>query len=344
MKILVRSPNWLGDAVIATTVPTALKQAYPEATVAVLAHPRVEEVWRHHPAVEEVIKFEGSGWVMATRLRNQRYDVGVVIPHSFSSAWWMKCSGVSRRIGYATEGRRWLLTDPLALKDYRERHEVDEYLGLVERLQPSPLRERSVASEYGREPILVTTHEERQEARVWLGRHEVEEEALVVALCPGATYGPAKRWPADRFIEVGRQLRARVKVHLVVIGNEAESLLVSLICKGIGEGAMALTGQSLRHVAAILQVCKVAVSNDTGLMHLAAAVRVPTVAIFGSTSPRWTAPLGDAHHVVYKAVPCSPCFQRTCIRREKDYLCLQEISPEEVIGAVVSQIAGLQLG
>ncbi len=339
MKIVLRSPNWLGDAVIATAAARALKQVYPESRLSVLAHPRIIDVWKNNPRADELLPLEGW-WKTAARLRAAKFDLGVILPHSFSSVWSMAWGGVRERVGYSTEGRGWWLTRRMPSPAFRDQHEVKEYLGLVEAIKPALLRPQSEASDYSQESEWVVTEEEDVQARAWLAEQGFDEETIVVALCPGATYGPAKRWFPERFIEVGSTVRQRFHARFVVLGNESERALVSSVTQGVGEGAVALIGRPLRMVAAILRLCRAVVSNDTGLMHVAAALRVPTVAIFGSTSPQWTEPLGDGHYVVYKAVSCSPCFQRTCIRREKDYLCLQEIKAEEVTAAVISQLAG----
>ncbi len=172
--------------------------------------------------------------------------------------------------------------------------------------------------------------------------HSVRPGDGLIGLCPGATYGPAKRWFQDRFVSLGRDLFHRHHVRLLIIGSAEEHETLEDIAREIGRAAMVVDGFTLGICAAIIKRCRVIISNDTGLMHVAAALKVPVVALFGSTSSVWTGPRGPAggvRHVISREVPCSPCFRRTCGRRERDYLCFQKIQVADVVEVVEKVLA-----
>ncbi len=313
--ILFRSPNWLGDAVLSTVVPTALARNPPGARIGVLSPRGLGDVFRRHSAVSEVLEFDAGREVDA--YRRAGYDRVLLGPVSFGSAWRAWRGGVRERLGYAGSRRGFLLAAGLPAGEYRrDRHQVENY--------------RALAALAGRP-------EARDEPRVELDPSWVEMAAELwdgpagrgrVALQPGATYGPAKRWPAESFARLGRRLLDAGRA-VAVLGGPGDEEVVSTTVKGIGNGVRDLSGRTpVGLLAAVLARADLLVTNDTGPMHLAAAVGTRVVALFGSTEPVWTGPRGEGHRVVRHPVECAPCFRRTC---DIGIVCLKEISPERVL-------------
>lgn len=330
-RILVRTPNWLGDAVMALPAISALEKAYPRASLTLLVHRRVAGLYGLEKRWEEVIAYDPQGIHRGVKgtarlvrdLRKRHYDLAVVFPNSFSSAWIGFLARAKHRVGYNAEGRGRLLTIHLPLpKDYRKKHLSESYLDLVRAIGV----EAKVSA-----PRIALNPEVKQEGEAFLQEAGLPKGSKVIELGPGATYGEAKRWDPERFAEVGRELGAK-GYWLVLLGVKEEKALCDRIREGIGEKAVSLAGKTdLRLLAGVLSQCEGFVSNDTGVMHLAAAIGVPVVGLFGSTSSEWTRPLGRAK-VIYKRPYCSPCFARTC--PDGSRRCWKAIEAEEVYAAV----------
>lgn len=320
MRLAFRSPNWLGDAVMATVVPTALRRAHPRAEIHVLAPDHVADVFVGHPGVDRVVPLPTGGEVDAYRAGG--YDRVLLAPTSFGSAWraFRGCPG--RVLGFASSGRRLLLAGARPGGSYRrDRHQVENYRELAS-LAGTP--------DGGDEPVVIPADAWRDEARaLWPGR-----EGPRIVLQPGATYGPAKRWSAARYAALARELAAGGAT-VAVVGGAGDAEAVRAVCAGAP--VLDRSGRTTVGVlAAFLEAADVVVTNDTGPMHLAAAVGVRTVALFGSTSPVWTAPRGAGHRVVQHPVPCAPCFRRDC---RIGYLCLEGIEVARVRDEVRAVLA-----
>jgi heptosyltransferase-2 len=317
VRIAFRAPNWLGDAVLATVVPPALRRADPAATVHVVAPAWLADVYARHPAVDGIAAFEPGGEVDA--YRRGGYDRVLLGPTSFGSAWRARRGRARRLLGFATSGRGFLLAARRPGSEYRrDRHQVENYRALA------ALAGEPHASD---EPQVSLDPAWRAEAAELWGAAARPR----VVLQPGATYGPAKRWRAERFAEVARALAARGAA-VAVVGGPGDADEV----RAVRERApvLDLGGRTRVGVlAAVLEGADVAVTNDTGPMHLAAAVGTPTVAIFGSTSPAWTGPRGERHRIVRHPVPCAPCFRRDC---RIGYLCLEGVGAPRVLGEVLA--------
>ena len=245
------------------------------------------------------------------RLRAWKPDLALVLPPSFSSAWLAWSSGARRRVGFAHEGRSVLLTDARRRGARGERHLSEEYHSLIDG-NSAPDPRPSV-------PALELPAPAHQRAASFLGERGIGDRPLAL-LGPGAIYGPAKRWPPDRFAEIARRLQAR-GFAVLVCGAPAESDVCGEVANAAGVRSVA-GGTDLITQAGLCARAALAVCNDSGLAHLAAALGTPTVAVFGSTSSAWSAPLGPRVRVVQQAPVCSPCFRRTC---RIGYRCLTAI-------------------
>ncbi|MDP8248759.1 MAG: lipopolysaccharide heptosyltransferase II [Candidatus Tritonobacter lacicola] len=329
-KVVIRVPNWIGDTVMAVPAVMALRDILGDAELTVLARAPLSLLWAHNPAVDSVFGLAGKGVrEEAAFLKAGGYDLTVLLTNSFGTALSAWLAGVPVRLGYTCHGRRMLLNRGVR-RDARVRsmHQAEQYLNLVGHLGAI---------------------EGEKDARVWAGRKAgreadsmlresgYEEGGLTVGLCPGAAYGPAKRWPAGRFTELANALVRKKGAQIVIFTGGEEVELAADVARGIFGRKINLGGRTdLLVLAAAMKRCDVVVSNDTGTMHLASASGVPVVGIFGSTEPARTSPLGK-HAIVRSRVHCSPCFRRTC-RKGLNYECMEKITVEEVYKATVGLI------
>ena len=343
--VLVVGPNWVGDAVMSTPVLANLRRGLPKAHIDLLVPAYVAPLFADHPYVDHVLidHSRGSWRASLAQVRTQRrtrYDVAFLLPNSLRTALWAWLIGAQRRVGYATDGRRWLLTHPIPAAHIQARrrrrrhlsarltpegpHQVDAYLRLVAALE-IPVVERL--------PVLVPSSQaEREAEQLWI-KHGLEGHERVVGICPGAAYGPAKRWWPERFAALADRLMAEAGVKVVLFGRGNEVPLIEQICNRLPQPTASLAGQdTLASFVALAARCAVLVSNDSGALHIASAVGTPVVALFGPTDPRRTAPTAPGAFVVRHEVPCSPCFRTHCPYPDHPCMCL--IAVDDVYAAV----------
>jgi heptosyltransferase-2 len=338
-RVLVRVPNWVGDVVHSLPAIAALRSHFADAELTVVSRGEAGTVLQHHPAVDHVVGYRtvrGFGQLRhlrktAARLRRESYDLGVVLTNSFESAWLFWWAGIPRRYGFATDGRGWLFTEPQpCTAKTRRLHQADYYLALLAGL--------GVKAPRGWQR-LEPTAAERDSAMRRLVAAGWRPERPLIALCPGAGFGSAKRWPLDRFGALGERLAKDRGATLVVLGGAAEQPMGEALVARIGEGSINLTGEtSLRDALAIVSLSTVVVSNDSGLLHLAAASGTPVVALFGPTDPNRTGPTvltPSSVTIVRRSVSCSPCELREC---PIDHRCMVWIDPDEVYEAVCRSV------
>ena len=359
-RIVVRGVNWLGDAVMTTPALFRLRERFPAASIQLLTHEKLAGLWTGHPAVDGVIPFTSNDGVFrsARRLRAGRYDLAVLLPNSHRAALEAFLAGIPRRLGTSRRWRDWLLTDtvevPPGIVSLRKRqpaeirallgretlpgdrsdlparpgpesHHIHLYLRLVAALgaNPAPVTPR----------LDVTSAEVEKVRQRW----NLDPSIRWIGINPGAEYGPAKRWPVDRFLASARRLATSSNRGFVLFGGTSDRRLAESIATGIGTVAPVriLAGEtSLRELCAGLSACAVLLTNDTGPMHVAAAVGTPVVVLFGSTSPALTGPglPGDPHHHLLRSnAACAPCFLREC---PVDFRCMTGHSVENVAAAV----------
>ncbi len=310
-RILVRSPNWLGDSVIAAEAVRSLKHGRPDAHLTVAAPAKLAPFWRLLPEVDEVLALPANHLLGTVRLlrAQPRFDVAVLLPNSLRTALEVFLAGVPRRIGFRGNHRAWLLNQfaPERKKPGPIEHQVHRYARLAKSLGAPAISLLSF-------PPLPANG------------------VVKLGLCPGAEYGPAKRWLPERFAEVANAIAAEHPVQWQLFGTATDQPVGEIIAAQLGERAVNRIGQtSLEELIAELRACRLLLTNDTGTMHLAALLGVPVVAIFGSTEHRLTGPLGDGHTVMRRHVACSPCFLREC---PIDFRCMKEVTAEEVTAAV----------
>jgi len=360
-RIIVRGVNWLGDAVMTTPALLRLREAFPAAHITLLTAEKLQDLWRLHPAVDDVLTFKPRTSVLTVGglLRERQFTHALVLPNSPRSALEMWLAGVPFRLGYARPWRNKLLTHALpprpdAVKmrkrsagEIREliagtgptdavpwparAHQIYEYLNLTAALGAST---RPLAPSLRAAPFAET-------GLAAFFPPNSQRTSCVIGLNPGAEYGPAKRWPVEAFAAAANELYRRLDCEFLIFGGLgdvalAEQLRARLTAPLAHGHVTSLAGKTrLGELMSALKHCRVLITNDTGPMHVAAALGTPVVALFGSTSPELTGPgrPGDTKHRLLQAgVRCAPCFLRQC---PIDLRCLQRITPERVVAAVM---------
>ncbi len=344
-RILVRGPNWLGDAVMCEPALGGLQRLFPEAQITLLVKPAVADLFAGHPALTRVLTYDSKGrhmglsgkWALAGELRQQGFDLAILFQNAFEAAFLTFLASVPRRYGYATDGRSLLLSDPVAPPDRRTLvHQVHYYWDL---LKPLGLTGDPA------EPTLVVSAEEEQAMAGRFAKGGLTESDIVVGINPGSTYGAAKRWLPERFAEATERLCRTVcdsgdrQVGVVIFGAKGEERLGREIAARLTSRSLVLSGATtIRELMAAVKRCALLLTNDTGPMHIAAAFKVPVVAIFGPTDWRTTSPFGDAHAVVRQPVDCAPCLLREC---PIDHRCMTGVSVDQVYEAATKRLSGL---
>ena len=344
-RILVRGPNWLGDAVMCEPALRGLRKLFPDAQIALLVKPAVAELFVGHPALTRILTYDSKGchaglpgkWALAGQLRRQGFDLAVLFQNAFEAAFLSFLAGVPRRYGYATDGRSLLLSDSVAVPDRRMLvHQVRYYWDL---LKPLGLTGDPPA------PELVVFPQEEEAMAGRFAKGGLTATDVVIGINPGSTYGGAKRWLPERFAEVTDRLSRTIRespgrqVSVVIFGAAGEEPLGQEIAERLPLPALVLSGATtIRELMAALKRCAMLLTNDTGPMHIASAFQVPVVAIFGPTDWRTTSPFGNAHAIVRQPVDCAPCLLREC---PIDHRCMTRVTVDQVHEAATKQIAGL---
>lgn len=314
-RIVVRSPNWLGDAVMSAGAARAFKTGRPDAQLAILCPAKLADFWKRLPEVDEVVTFEKGESVFAVAKKlSGCFDVAVLFPNSLRAALEAWMAGVPRRVGFRGHSRAFFLNQiiPEAKQKPRQpEHHVDRYWRIAARCG-------AVAFDV-RRPVW-----KRGEGRVRFG------------ICPGAEFGSAKRWPVERFREVVSAVNARLDCEWIIVGTAADAPLAAELASGF-TNVSDLTGKtSLDELMQTLLTLRALVTNDTGTMHLADFLGVPLVAIFGSTEPALTGPRGPASRVLRQQVECSPCFLREC---PIDFRCMRDVSTDSVVRDLMGMVS-----
>jgi len=327
MKFLVRMPNWVGDAVLALPVLDALRRARPDAELWVAGRPWVRDLVQPDGVVRGVLPVREDGGFKGLRaaaadLRPQAFQTGLLLTNSFASALLLALARIPERWGYARDWRRLLLTRRVPAPRTEGLHQIDYYRHLLSGLaiDPGPRLARLEISAGERRAAVA-----RLEGAGWpAGRP-------LVILSPGASYGPAKRWPGSRFAELGRLFESKTEAGIALVGAPGEEPLAAAVAGGLSRPPLDFTGQTtLRELMGIVSQARVFITNDSGPMHLANALGVAVVAVFGPTDPVATGPLRPPAAVVKKDAPCWPCLYRTC---PYDHRCMLRVGAEEVFDA-----------
>ena len=327
MKILVIGPSWIGDMVLAQPMLKLLRARYGEPVIDLLAPAWTLPVVERMPEVRRAIAMPvghgelriGTRWKLARRLRAERYDQAIVLPNTFKSALVPFLAGIPVRTGYIGESRFILLTDA-------RRASADRLPQLAQRYAQLALT-RGDALRLPLPPLGLRVDETAR--RALLARLGVEKERPAAALCPGAEFGPAKRWPARYFAELAQGIAAR-GCAVWLIGSSRDAPLGEEIARAAGGACRNLCGETtVGEAIDLLSASALVVTNDSGLMHIAAALGKPQVALYGSSSPEFTPPLSPNAQILKLDLPCSPCFKRECPLGH--FNCMNQLLPDRVL-------------
>lgn len=333
-NIVVKMPNWLGDVVMATPVLALLRQHFPDAKITAMCQHNVAPLLKNDPHVNEIYSYKKPRGLyrhfhkheIIETLEKGEYDLGILLTNSFSSAFWFWRGKVQKRIGYANNWRSLLLTEAVPEPLHIEKqHLVATYQMLLEPLGITPVKNNSVSLS----PKVYVTPEELTEAKDFLSTISTDwQRHLLIGINPGAAYGSAKCWLPERFEEVTRHLLNNPALFIIYFADAPGSSLVNDICKNFPQRVINLAGKTtLRELMAFISLCSIFLTNDSGPMHIADALKTPLIALFGSTSDVKTGPFHFPQNVIHKHVACSPCYKREC---PIDFKCMKNISVEEV--------------
>jgi heptosyltransferase-2 len=328
MKIIVRAPNWIGDSILAMPAAYSLSRNFPQAQIWIAAKEWVKDLFVSHDFIRGIIPLPGEDGLKSLKdsiqkVQRLHFDIGVLLTNSFSSALLFYLGKIPERWGYSTDGRRVLLTRGVVKKkEGNYSHQLNYYLDLISGLglkTPPP------------KISLPLTQEEKKKAKEMLLYLNVDLKGPLVILHPGASYGSSKRWHAANYAKLAILLQDRKKAEILITGSEDEAGLVESISSLMTRKPVNLAGKTdLRLLAGLISHADLFIANDSGPMHIANALKVPVIAIFGPTNPSLTGPFQQPAAVIKKDVPCWPCSYREC---PFDHRCMISIDPEEVFVA-----------
>ena len=343
MKILIRATNWVGDAIMALPAVRAVREKFADAEIGIVGRPYVLDIYREEKIADELIAYDGTREHkgirgrerLAAELRERKFDVALLLQNAFDAAWLAWRAKIPVRIGYARDGRSLLLTKGIAVPKPGEipAHEKFYYLELIKRV--GWLEEIPDTSWIQ----LKVSEEKRGRAGLALLEAGAKSGRARIAVGAGASYGSAKCWPPDRFAATLNGLAVKLDADVILFGTRGEAAVSSAIAAGLRHAPIDLTGKTaIVDLPAMLSQCNLFVGNDSGAMHVAAAVGLPIVAIFGPTDPNGTVPVTPNCSVVQEKPYCSPCFLRRC---PTDHRCMRAVTPAMVENAALRRMTAV---
>ena len=327
-KILIRGTNWIGDAVLTLPAVASMRATYPNAHIAMLVKPWVADIYKLFSNLDEIIiyenKFDTPAGVLrlARKLKKENFDLAILLQNAIEAAIIALAAGIPWRAGYDSDARGLLLTNRVRRTEEIKRvHQIDYYMDMVKALGcVSVNREMNLKTKIS-----------PSDARDVLCKFLPESKKTLIGIAPGATYGAAKRWFPERFAEIADMLDKNFSVQGIILGDKADGKTAQEVQKLARTELINLSGKTnLWEAIHLISQCRLFISNDSGLMHIAGALNIPTIAIFGSTNPFTTAPMGNKSVIVRKEVSCGPCLKKTC---PTDFRCMRMISVEDVFKA-----------
>ncbi len=327
-SILIRGTNWIGDAILTLPAVASICATYPRAHISVLAKPWVADIYKLFSDVDEVIIYENKYdtpagvFRLANVLKKRSFDAAILLQNAIESAIIAFAARIPLRAGYDSDGRGLLLTHSVKrTKEIRKVHQIDYYLEMVKTLGcVSVDRQMRLESR-------INLHDAENVVKKYLP----ETNKTIIGIAPGATYGPAKRWFPDRFAAVVDKLCDSEPLQGIIFGSKADWEVAEEVRETARNDLINLAGKTdLLEAIYLISQCRLFLSNDSGLMHIAGALNIPTVAIFGSTNSVTTSPAGNKITIVHQDVDCSPCLEETC---PTDFCCMKLISVEDVFAA-----------
>lgn len=334
LRVVVKAVNWVGDAVITTPALRHLRQSFPHACITVIARPWVAPVYAHNPDIDQLWEADDAGSARdflraVARIRRERFDLGIAFPNSLRAALLLKLGMVRHRVGYAAGPRRLLLNRPVRMEPrFADRHQLFHYLHLVE----------SVSAPTTEPPRLVLRAGTAEQTQVvdLLEHLGIDGRRPLIGLAPGSINSHAKRWPVDRFASLADRLARAADAEILLLGSPRDGDVLDRVASRCASKVHNLNGTiDLGRGIALVERLTGLICNDSGAMHLAAALDVPTVAIFGPTDSKATYPFSESATMVRCEVGCSPCMLRSC---PGDHQCMTGITVDEVFDAFMQTV------
>ena len=345
MRILIRATNWVGDAIMALPALRAVRARFSRAEIAIVARPYVADIYRDQGICNQLIAYDPRSAHagvfgrerLAAELRARKFDAALLLQNAFDAAWLAWRANIPERIGYARDGRSFLLTRAVPVPRPGEipAHEKFYYLELLRRAG-------WIDSLPDESHIAMTIPEEKhRHAAEILGASGVRPHVLRVAIGAGASYGSAKCWPPSRFAELANRLQSHTDADVILFGTAAEAAVCDAIAAEMRRPPIDLTGKTeIGDLPALLSQCHLFIGNDSGAMHVAAAAGLPVVAVFGPTDPHGTAPVTPCCTIVQEKPYCSPCFLRRC---PTDDRCMMKVTVDKVEAAVKPWLTSIEV-
>lgn len=342
MKILVRGTNWIGDAVMSVPALRELRRIFPDAWITLHTRTWADGLFCDADFLDEIVTYDPAKWRIRDVLDNSQflkkddYDLAIILPNSFESAMTSYLSRIPRRIGYNKDLRGLLLTDPVAVPEWKaRRHEVFYYLNLV-----SEIEKRIIGSDTVGQTVpdisLDVSPERRNAAANVLADLADGTSGPIIALGVGSTNSRAKRWPANYYAQLANKLSTELNAAIVLIGSADDGEVAAEVATKSGVNTIDLSGKTtIAEAVALLAELDVLVANDMGLAHIAPAVGTQTVVIFGPTDPTTTRPYSDNADILGYNVECSPCMLRDC---PIDHRCMTNVTVANVFDSVVAAL------
>ena len=331
-RVVVRGTNWVGDAVMTVPALRALRRILPDAEITLAIRPWARGIFTDQKFVDNVLVYDRhNAFSVITQIRqwkSREFDLAILFQNAFEAAVIPFFAGVPIRLGYATESRQKLLTNPVPLPDWRSsEHEVFYYLYLIAALEQFLFGSNTVC-EHEPDIGLELTESKGEDARKLLFQSGLTNESSIIAICPGSINSRAKRWPAERFAKLGDELIEQGK-QVLLIGSKDEEDVTAAVTSRMRNSPVVLTGKTtLDQLIGILSISDLVVTNDTGPAHIAASLGRPTLVIFGPTNPLTTRPFSSQAQILRHPPDCAPCMLRDC---PIDHRCMTAITVEEVL-------------
>jgi len=339
-RVMVRVPNWVGDAVMSEPALREIRRIFSGARITLAARPWVAGLFEGEGLADDLISVHDARGLAesvsrffreSSEVRRERFDLAILLQNAFGAALVAKAGGARKVAGYPTDGRRALLDLVIPFEpNHKAEHQVFYYAKIAREVERRFKGNSSVSIEAAR-PRLRATPEQVERARDLLARGGISAEAPIVALNPGATNSRAKQWPSERFARAADSLAERDGFRTIIIGAEGDREAAEKTASFMRTPALVLAGRtSIGELKGVLACASLAISNDTGPAHVSAALAVPTVTVFGPTEHFATRPLSDAAVVVRHEVECSPCMYRDC---PIDHRCMTRVEVDDVYRA-----------
>ena len=332
--ILIRATNWVGDAILTTPAIRAIRKNFPHSEITMLAKPWVVPVFEKNPHVDHIMIYDSNDrhkgwrgkWRLIQEIKKRNFDLAVLFQNAVEAAMVALLSHIPLRLGYSTDGRGLFLTHSVPVRrhaKFKNIHEIDYYLDILTPFGLTP---------DGKGLTLKINESNHRTADALLAKYGISKRDQIVGINPGATYGSAKRWFPERYAALADKIQEYYGAHILVFGSLGEKEIGQKVTALIKKPAVNLCGRTtLGEAMALIDKCHLFITNDSGLMHVAAALGIPLVAIFGPTNPQTTGPIGPKSRIVRVPVSCSPCLQTEC---PADHRCMQDIQVDTVFEMV----------